>query len=111
IHACEVIASIHGNHARRLLGAGHVDRIDGGVRVWRAQEECVRRVRGNDVVRVLAVPGEEPRIFFPPNRLTDQARAHASSFGAGYEATAPETPAAFAARISAAPCWMAFTMF
>src|SRR5262249_50249038 len=109
IDAGEVGACEHRSDTGRRFGTTGVDLQDVGVRMRRAHEDRVRRVRTGDIARVLASPGEEANVLFPSDRLADQARAHDSSRGEGYVASRLETPAA--AAIAAAPCWTAFTTF
>src|SRR5215831_19011061 len=61
-----------GGRVRRLVS----DRADGGMRVRRAQHEGMRLAGPDDIVEVIAVPGDEAPVFDAADRLTDAELLH-----------------------------------
>ena len=116
--ALEVLAGDHGEHARDLEGLRRVDRLDRGVGVRAADDVEPEHARQDDVLDVLALAADEPRVFLALDRM-----AHAPDFRGGlrlqlggHQATpsvvsAATTGADSAADSVPAACWMALTMF
>ena len=116
--ALEVLARDHGEDTRDLEGLRCVDRLDRGVGVRAADDVEPEHARQDDVLDVLALAADEPRVFLALDRM-----AHAPDFRGGlrlqlggHQATpsvvsAATTGADSAADSVPAACWMALTMF
>ncbi len=61
--ALEVARGVDADDAGRLAGVGDVDALDAGVRNGAARERGVRGALADEVVDVVAVAGDEPRVF------------------------------------------------
>src|SRR5207244_2978049 len=60
-------------HARQHPGLARVDLLDPSVGVWAAQHCGVSHVRHDDVVDVLAAPGQQAWVLDPLHALADPA--------------------------------------
>ena len=116
--ALEVLARDHGEDARDLERLRRVDRLDRGVGVRAADDVQPEHARQHDILDVLALAADEPRVLLALDRMP-----HAPDFGrglwlqiGGHQATpsvvsAATTGADSAADSVPAACWMALTMF
>jgi len=73
-HAAEfpdIFSRIHCRHPRRRERRADIQRLYSCMRIWRAEHCHVQLTFKMDVIRELAVTGNQPGIFLPRNRLAD----------------------------------------
>ncbi len=78
--ALEVLARDHRQHAGQLERLARIDALDGGVGIRAPDDVQPKHARQDEVVDVLALAADEPRIF-----LALDGMAHAPDFGGGLE--------------------------
>ena len=100
VDAREIVAREDRDHAGGRFRTRRVDATNRRVRVRRTEEERVRRVRHDHVIRVLASAGEKATVFLPADRLADQRCAHDGSVSGSWR----RRPAARPRRYSDSRC-------